>query len=397
MRRLAAVLFPLAFATLAPAAVVERVSPVVDVAIGSPLPVLSPAVAPSLSASFAPALLPSLPSPALSLKPVATPVAVVAALPLTASAALPRERGPPTARDAEYGAAVAHGVAAKAQDWGVPSAEILENHDAILVGESHHSLASVGELAKALPGLAAAGVKVLGIEGLKRPSQDAVDAYLARRAALPPEVLAFSPRRRAAFEGLFEAAREAGVRIIALGVPLDAWAKQTAELAAAKTGDPMESFLAAPGEQLYRAQTSYEPGYNEAVAEVYVARRNASMAAFLVESMVRGAKAVVLVGQNHVEGADDIPSSLMRAPGNWGSMGRELARWGLKAFSLTLTGGLYVDADGAADDRAARPAAYAAAAKAAPDGGRAFKRSGPDKGLYHAGGTVPSGSFRARR
>jgi len=387
----------LGLATAASAAVVERLSPSLGVT-SSPVPVLSLTMTGPVAASFTPALTGALSAPALhpalsvplpALQPVAAPAPALALRPLSAPAAANRERGPPDARSEGYSTFVAKSVADAVRDWAVPSAELLKNHDALLVGENHQSLASVKELTRALPGLAKAGVTVLGIEGLKRPNQEAVDAYVSGRASvLPPEVLSFSPHRRAAFEALLKIARETGVRVVALGMPLDGWARQAAELAAEKTGDPVESFLAAPGDQLYRAQVGYEPGYNEAVAEVYLARRNRSMASFLVGAMVEGAKAVVLVGQNHVVGADKITLKLAGGDG-WGDMGKELARLGLRAFSLTLTGGLFVNADGARDDRVARLASYAEAAKLSPDGAPAFKRTGASTGLYHAGGTVP--------
>ena len=398
--RLAALV--LGFSTAASAGVVEGLSPSIGSA-GAPVPIFS--MSGPVSASFVPALAgltmsaPSLMAPSpilLQAAPLAfmpppvvlAPVQALAIRPLPSPASQQSARGPPDAR--EYSDVVAKTVADAIRDWSVPSAEILEDHDAILIGENHRSLASVNELSRALPGLAKAGVTVLGIEGLKRPNQAAVDAYVSGRAdVLPDEVLSFSPHRRAAFEGLLKAARATGVRVVALGVPLDGWARQAAELAAAKTGDPVDSFLSTPGDQLYRAQVGYEPGYNEAVAEVYLTRRNESMASFLVEAMVKGAKAVVLVGQNHVEGADAITLRLVDPPGRWGSLGQELARLGLKAFSLTLTGGRYADVQGAADDREARRGSYARAAKLSPDGRPAFERTGSSTGLYHAGGTVP--------
>jgi len=342
--------------------------------------------APSLTAS-SPILLPSLPVSVVALQPVAARAQALAAHPLAAPASANRERGPPAGLSA---AAVARTVSDAVRDWTVPSAEILEDHDALIVGENHQSLASVTELSRALPGLAKAGVTVLGIEGLKRPNQAAVDAYVSGRAqSLPAEVLSFSPRRRDVFAALLKTARETGVRVVALGVPLDGWARQAAELAAEKTGDPLESFLRSPGDQLYRAQAGYEHGYNEAVAEVYLTRRNQSMAAFLTEAMIKGAKAVVLVGQNHIESADAFTLQLPGERSRWGTMGKELARLGLKAFSLTLTGGRFIDVDGAKDDRDARRASYARAAKLSPHGAPAFERTGESTGLYHAGGTVP--------
>jgi hypothetical protein len=396
----------LGFNAAASAAVVERLSPSIGTT-GSQVPALSLTMSGPVSASFMPALtatamsapsitaatpilLPSLPAPVAAVQPAVITARALAARPLSAPASAHDARGPPDAAQPGFTAYVGKTVADAVRDWAVPSDEILADHDALLVGENHGSLASVTELARALPGLKKAGVSVVGIEGLKRPNQEAVDAYVSGRAnVLPGEVLSFSPRRREAFEILLKSARATGMRVVALGLPLDGWARQTAELAAAKTGDPFESFLRSPGDQLYRAQIGYEPGYNEAVAEVYLTRRNQSMASFLVSAMVQGAKAVVLVGQNHVEGQDAITLKLVDAPGRWGSMSTELARLGLKAFSLTLTGGKYVDAAGAKDDRDARPASYSLASKSSPHGAPAFTRTGSDTGLFHAGGTVP--------
>lgn len=402
LTRFAALLLALPLA--ASAGVVQRLSPSLG-ATASPAPVLSLSMSGPVAANFspaltgvlsapslvapAPALLPSFSAPSASLKPVSIPAQALASRPLSAPASL-HDRGPPSARAKGFSTFVANSVADTVRSWRVPSREILEDHDALLVGENHESLASVTELSRALPELARAGVSVLGIEGLKRPNQEAVDAYISGRTdIIPGEVLAFSPRRRAAFETLLKTARETGVRVVALGLPLDLWSRQVAELAAAKTGDPLESFLRSPGEQLYRAQTGYESGYNEAVAEVYLTRRNQSMAMFLAEAMLRGAKAVALVGQNHVEGVDAITLKFTGKPDRWGTLGRELARLGMKAFSLTLTGGRYIDADGARNDRDARRASYSLAAKLSPQGAPAFKRTGANTGLYHAGGTVP--------
>jgi len=395
----------LGFNAAASAAVVGRLSPSIATA-GSPVPILSLTMSGPVGTSFAPALTASISAPSLQgFSPVLLPAPVAPAAAVQPSLIVPQAlaahalpapysehgaRGPPKASDEGYSAFVANGVARTVRDWAVPSDEILEDHDALLVGENHGSLASVTELARALPGLSKAGVTVLGIEGLKRPNQEAVDAYVSGLAdVLPAEVLLFSPRRREAFAGLLKSARETGVRVVALGLPLDLWAREAAELAAAKTGDPFSTFMRSPGDQLYRAQIGYEPGYNEAVAEVYLTRRNQSMAAFLAEAMASGAKAVALVGQNHVEGADAVTLKLPGDPARWGSMGVELARLGLKAFSLTLTGGRFVDAAGARDDREARPASYARAAQASPGGAPAFTRTGSNTGLFHAGGTVP--------
>ena len=120
------------------------------------------------------------------------------------------------------------------------------------------------------------------------------------------------------------------------------------------------------------------------------------MAQFLSEAMIKGAKAIVLVGQNHVESADGLPFKFLGKP-NWGTMPSELARLGLKAFSLTLTGGVYTDAQAAKDDREVRRASYAQAADMSDGGRAAFSMTGASQGLYHAGGTVSAvATSRAR-
>lgn len=396
-------LFLLLIAASARAAVVEKVSltgglgvpgaPAIHSVSGLVAASFTPALTPTaLSVSLspapapAPALLPILPAPAASAR-AGNAVAAVFAAP--AAARVPeanRERGPPLSRVER----AERTISETARSWSVPADKILADHDALVVGENHGSLASVRELTKALPGLVKAGVGVLGIEGLKRPSQEAVDAYLSGRAdVLPLEVLAFSPKRREVFAELFYKARETGVRVVALGLPLDTWSRQAAELAAAKNADLSENVPADPGEQLHRAQIRYEHGYNEAIAEVWLTRRNRSMAGFLAEAAGRGMKAVALVGQNHVDGPDALPFKLLSSKAEWGSMTRELAALGLRAFSLTLTGGEYLDADAAAADRAARAASHAQAAQASPDGKPAYVPTGESTGLYHAGGRVP--------
>lgn len=377
-----------------------------------PLPLSAPAASagtaagasfagPALSApkiSAAPS--PLAPAPAVAL-PAAVPApiapAVLAAAP---SAAVPAasaagasagvsERGPPVSPRSLAG--VSANVARTVASWGAPVEDILKTHDVLLVGENHGSLESVSTLAHEMPRLAKAGVKAVGIEGLKRPHQAEVDAYVSGETdRIPDDALAFSPRRRAAFRVLLRAARENGVRVVALGMPLDQWAQQAASLAAQKTGDPVETFGASAAGQFQRAQNGYEPGFNEAVAEVYLTRRNRMMAAFLADSMKAGGKAVVLVGQAHVEGLDMVPGRLLHAPGDWGTLARELGGLALRAFSLTSTGGIFVDADAAEMDREARPESYRLAAEHSPEGRPKYTPLGPDRGLWHAGGRVPA-------
>lgn len=343
---------------------------------------------PTLSAA-SPALLPApLAAPAV-LPAVAAPVPALAAAPMPAPATQYDGRGPPSARDSGYSSYVAKSVAETVRSWAVPVEDIFAGHDALLVGENHGSLTSVDILTREMPRLAAAGVTAIGIEGLKRPQQNAVDDFLSgRREDVPDEALSFSPKRRASFRALLDAAREHGVRIVALGLPLDGWAKAAAELAASKTGRPVEAFPGDVDSQFSRAGDGYEPGFNEAVAEVFLTRRNQAMASFLKDALKTGGKAVALVGQAHVEGLDMVPGRLMNAPGDWGTLARELGSLALRAYSLTMTGGVFTDPHASRVDRSARPASYRAAAAAAPAGARAYRELGPGRALWHAGGTI---------
>lgn len=376
----------------APVEAIRIQSPVVYSAPGA---VSAAVLSPSLSASVAAALAPA---------PAIAPALNSAALPAAASPAraeelssVPDSRGPPSLTLVpRTPQSVAAAVAATVRSWGAPIEEIFTKHDVLLVGENHGSLDSVNTLTREMPRLAAAGVKTVGIEGLKRPHQAEVDAYTSGKTdALPDEALNFSPRRMAAFRGLLRSAREHGIRVVALGVPLDQWAAQTAALAAKNTGRPVNDFTGDAGDQFERAQNGYEPGYNEAVAEVYLTRRNKAMAAFLLDAMKAGGKAVVLIGQAHVEGLDMVPGRLLNAPGAWGTLASELAGLTVKAFSLTQTGGLFIDADAASLDKLARPESYRAAANASPHGRPSYQELGPDRGLWHAGGRfVPIETFR---
>ena len=226
----------LGYSTAVSAAVVERPSPSLNTA-ASPVPALSLTMSGPASASFTPVLtgavaaslsapapspspsaIPAAPPAAVSpLRPVAAAARALAAAPTAAPARANRERGPPDARDAGYASFVAKTVAETVRSWAVPVEDILSGHDALLVGENHGSLTSVNVLTREMPRLAAAGVTAIGIEGLKRPQQGAVDDFLAgRRAEVPEEVLAFSPKRRAAFRALLDAARAHGVRVVAI-------------------------------------------------------------------------------------------------------------------------------------------------------------------------------------
>ncbi len=334
------------------------------------------------------------PMNAASVQTFAAPFAVAPAAAAPVSAAPAPAQVLPSAR-AQAG--VAARVAQVARSWGAPIEKIFAGHDVLVYGENHSSLESVQTLTREMPRLAKAGVKAIGIEGLKRPHQAAVDAYVSRRSdVIPFDALNFSPRRVKAFAALLGAAREHGVRVVALGVPLEFWAEQTAVRAAANTGRPIADFTGSTNAQFKRAQALYEPGYNEAVAQVYLTDRNHAMAEFLAQAIGVGGKAVVLVGQAHVDGLDMIPGALLNAPGNWGTLADALTRRALRAFSLTQTGGKFVDENDEADDRRARPQSYRAGDHAAPNGAPVFVPLGSDRGLWHAGRAPldPRGAFR---
>jgi Haem-binding uptake, Tiki superfamily, ChaN len=354
-------------------------------------------LSPSPAAAIAPAALsaPAFVSAAAAPSPAAVAAfagETIAAAPSPAHAdhpaAAPEARGPPElALVRRTPESLAAHVAATVKSWGAPVEQIFEKHDVLLVGENHGSLDSVNTLTREMPRLAAAGVKAVGIEGLKRPHHEQVDAYVSRKTdVLPDDALLFSPRRQAAFRGLLKAAREQGIRVVALGLPLEQWSAQTAELAARNTGRPAQEFSGDAGAQFERAQTRYEEGFNEAVAEVYLTRRNKAMASILLDAMKTGGKAVVLIGQAHVEGLDMVPGRLLNAPGAWGTLASELTGLAVRTFSLTQTGGLFIDADAASLDKLARPESYRAAAEVSPNGRPSYQELGPDRGLWHAGG-----------
>ncbi len=356
-------------------------------------------VAPSLSAAIAPSpvLAPSLAAAAPNAAPAPAAAGQSSELPAAFAPAPPAgleavhdARGPPAALAPRTSAGVAARVVDTVRGWGAPIEDIFTTHDVLLVGENHGSLDSVNTLTREMPRLAAAGVKAVGIEGLKRPDQQRVDAYVSGKTdEVPVDALKFSPRRVAVFRALLKSARENGVRIVALGIPLDQVAAMAATLASLNTGRPIGEFAGSAGELIDRAQNGYEEGYNEAVAEVYLTRRNKAMANFILEAISTGGKAVVLIGQAHVEGLDLIPGKLMNAPGQWGTLASELSGLAVRAFSLTQTGGIFVDADAAVMDKQARPLSYQAAAGVAPNGRASYQPLGPDKGLWHAGGRTP--------
>lgn len=348
----------------------------------------APSLAPSSFAapSYAAALPSAAPAPAPALLSAPLPTAAPSLRAAIAAQSV-SARGPPARSEAGVAARVADAV----RSWGVPVEDLLKHKDVLLIGEDHSSLTTIETVARELPRLAKAGVTAVGIEGLKRPQQQAVDDYLSRRTeALPSEALAFSPARAAVFADLLNSARANGIRVVALGLPLNDWAAQVAQLAAQKTGDPVESFGTDFKAQVDRAEARYEYGFNEALVEVLLTRRNEIMARFAWESLGQGGKAVIVAGQAHVPGPDVISAQRFHVRGDYGDLSGALRRLALRAYSLTFTGGLFTSAQAAQDDRDVRPEAHKTAAEASPRGAPAFVPMGPDRGLWHAGGRVPA-------
>ena len=340
-------------------------------------PLASPAFAPSLAAAPAAAA------------PMAVAAAPQAAAPIPAPLASISPRGPPASPRTSEGVAQRVDVAAKS--WGVPVEKLLQDRDVLLIGEDHSSLTTIETLTREMPRLAQAGVTAVGIEGLKRPQQQAVDDYVSRRTdVLPRAALAFSPARLDAFSNLLTSARDNGVRVVALGLPLNEWAAQVAELAKRNHADPTDALPTDFVAQVDRAESRYEAGFNEALAEVLLTRRNKTMAELLWDAMGKNGKAVIVAGQAHVPGPDVISAQRFHLRGDYGDLARELGALALRAYSLTFTGGLFTTVQAAKDDREVRPEAHKAAVAASPDGAPAFVPLGPDQGLWHAGGRVPA-------
>jgi hypothetical protein len=279
----------------------------------------------------------------------------------------------------------------------VPIEDLLKDRDVMLIGEDHNSLSTIETLTRELPRLAKAGVKAVGIEGLKRPHQESVDDYVQRRTdILPDDALRFSPARLGAFQALLASARDHGVRIVALGLPLGDWAAQVAALAAARTDDPVESFGTDFVKQVDRAENGYEHGFNEALVEVLLTRRNRTMAGFIKDSLGPGEKAVVVAGQAHVPGPDAVSTQRFHVRGDYGDLARELSGLAVRAYSLTFTGERFTSAQAALDDREVRPKAHEAVREASPHGASTFVPLGDDVGLWHAGENAPADPLQPR-
>jgi hypothetical protein len=278
------------------------------------------------------------------------------------------------------------------QHWQLPTEDILQAHDVLLIGESHSSRSSVQTVSENIEELHTAGVRVIGIEGLKRPDQQKVNDYLAGKTPKAPNVF---PSRKNEFRTLLKVAKEKGMRVKALGLPLSVWTQMVQQQAAAATGDPAESFGADLGAQLARAEQSYEPGFNEAVADVVLTTRNRYMASELADELDRGEKAVAVVGNAHVEHAEDYDYHLFGFDlSAYGSLAGELKQHALNAFSVTLTGGLYERAGGDRD-HAALMGPLNDLAQEASDGLRTFLRTSPTTAVLHAGGAQQSGRTKA--
>jgi hypothetical protein len=230
----------------------------------------------------------------------------------------------------------------------------------LLLGESHQMLGGVKAITSSLPDLKAAGVNVIGIEGLKLPDQASVDAYVSGETAqLPEQALLFSPARKDVFRELFEKAKQTGTRLLAMGLPHEHWGAEVAELAAQKTGDPAESFGDSLPGQVERAGRTYEHGFNQAVAEVALTKRNQYMAARLKREVGPSGKAVILLGHSHISRPPPLDyQHLWMDVARYGTLHSELLRLGLLPYSLTLLGGPFITPQDAAEHQKLLAAAY---------------------------------------
>lgn len=237
---------------------------------------------------------------------------------------------------------------------GLPVEAILARRDALLIGESHTALSPVKTVALQMERFKRAGVSVVGVEGLKTFSQEALDRYFdGGDPRLPEEALSFSPARRGEFAELLRSAKAAGVRVVALGRPLDRWGRRVAGLAAARTGKAPLSFGTDLAAQVERADRSYRKGFNESVAEVVLRERNEDMAEILARNLPEGGKAVVIAGSAHVAHPPEWEYRLFGLPvSRFGTLADALRTRLLSAFSVTMTGGLFTHPGGSADQRA---------------------------------------------
>lgn len=266
--------------------------------------------------------------------------------------------------------------------WNLPVEDVLEGRDVLIVGESHGSLSSVRSLAEELPRLKAAGVTTVGVEGLKVPDQGKVDDFLAGRGELPAAAF---PSRRSEFAALLQAAKDNGVAVRALGIPLEVLGREIQGRAALKESDPAEAPARDFSTQVSLANARYAPGFNESVAEVVLALRNGFMAERLAEAVKGGGKAVALVGAGHAAHPDGYEFRVYGLrTADYGTLADALKARLLAAFSLTLTGGAFTRPEEGSGHRRLLAPLYSLV-DSSVGAARAFLRTSPDTGVFHLG------------
>lgn len=283
--------------------------------------------------------------------------------------------------------------------WQLPVAQILDGRDVLLLGESHTSLSSVRTLTESMPSLRQAGVSTIGLEALLEPHQAGVDDYLAgRNARLPAGARLFHGRRAAEYRALMAAAKENGLRVRALGRPVEIWGREAARLAEANGAEPAEAL----GEDILvsaqRADARYEHGVNEAVAEVLYRRRNPDMADKLLAGLGPGEKTVALVGDSHLEFPAELVYRLYSLKvSDFGDLAAELRKRLRGVFSLTLTGGVFVEPGAREEDSGLLGPLYRLAAELRPGGQPVYFRTSEHTGAFHMGDGIAAGSESAGR
>ena len=305
-------------------------------------------------------------------------------------------------------------------DSGVPVEDILQGSDVLLVGENHYNASSVRWLAGNLGRLKAAGVTHVALESLEIPYEDAVNDFVSGKTrTLPDEALQMPPGREADMRRLYEAMREHGTRVVALQKPFEAWANDIYERARVngvalreklpelwRIVEPVARANGVSDEELNRlsavnilkwfmmfgAQDHYVPGLNEAIAWVAFDVRNRFMAERLAGAAAAGGKVVALAGYGHLEHPEGFgPKEMFQVPlEHFRTLAQELGGSRLRAFSLVLTGGSFLDPGYARRDREHKSAEYGLVAQSDPDGEPAFLRTSERTGIYHMGGPVVS-------
>ena len=272
----------------------------------------------------------------------------------------------------------------------LPVEKILADNDVLLMGESHTSASSVKTVTDNLERMKEAGVSIVGIEGLKTFNQKSLDNFFdGNESPVPMDALSFSPERTEEFKGLLEEAKRVGVRVVALGRPLDQWGRRVQGLAAARTGRAPLSFNSDLKAQVQDADERYEKGFNESVAQVALQERNADMSSILAEKLPKGAKAVVLVGAGHIEHPDELEFRLFGLPvSRYGTLAGALKDDMLSAFSVTLTGGLFTTVEASDDQRSILRPVFSLLESAINAGRRAFLPTSEKTGVFHMGGSV---------